>query len=385
MANAVSHQKGDDARLWAAAICISLLINGLLLTWISYEMITSEIDRKKQIPATAQAEQVVKIFPDMIERPESAPEKKNTPVEPEVVRTSEDQESAEPPSSRRFIGERNTRATSDRAATSDDKAMPSQAGREARDEKELETTESDYQDGKLDNPSRSPSTAAPPPAPLTPPSPADSMPEAAKGEKSKDEGEAEKAQTAIREKLLDGPNPIETPVPKAEERTDVKPREEKQARDGKLDGVALKKENDKPKETPKPRTPSIDDPAFSGYQRKTAILGSISRTGRSALDVEDTPMGRYQSLISRAVEQEWQRNCVRHRDFITPGYLTVRFFVETSGRVKTVQFVGEAQTGQVQKGFTLNSIRDADIPAMPAEVKREMDGHALELIFNFYF
>ena len=96
-------------------------------------------------------------------------------------------------------------------------------------------------------------------------------------------------------------------------------------------------------------------------------------------------MGRYQAQISRAVELEWQRNCVKHRDFITPGYLTVRFFVEENCRVKSVQFLGDSETGEVQKGFTLNSIRNAPIPAMPRDLKKEMGGNALELIFNFYF
>jgi hypothetical protein len=143
-----------------------------------------------------------------------------------------------------------------------------------------------------------------------------------------------------------------------------------------------------------PRPPSaraINDPVFSGNQRKTAIVGSISRTGRSALNVADSPLGRYQAAISRAVELEWQRNCVRHRDFITPGYLTVRFYVEPSGKVKSVQFVGQMGTGEVkkggeiQKGFTLNSIRDAEIPPMPAALKKEFSKDPLELTFNFYF
>jgi hypothetical protein len=103
------------------------------------------------------------------------------------------------------------------------------------------------------------------------------------------------------------------------------------------------------------------------------------------LDVEDSPLGRYQAIISRAVEQEWQRNCVRHRDFITPGFLTVRFFVEADGKVRSVQFVGDMETGEVQKGFTLNSIRNAEIPAMSRSLRKEYDKEPLELIFRFYF
>ena len=138
-------------------------------------------------------------------------------------------------------------------------------------------------------------------------------------------------------------------------------------------------------ESTPPARPQVDDPAFSGFQRKTVIRGSISRTGRSALDVADTPLGRYQAQISRAVEQEWQRNCVRHRDFITPGFLTVRFFVMPNGKVRNVQFVGEMETGTIQTGFTLNSIRNAAIPPMPPALQREFRGEPLELIYNFYF
>lgn len=381
MASAVSRTGGDEARLWAAALCVSVLLNLSLLAWVSIAAIQAEIARKKAIPIPPPPpEQVVKIFPEML-IPE--PPKQAVPSAPETVRTSPDQESAEPPTGRRYIGERNTKATSDRAPTADDPSMPSQAGREPAPG-EIETTESDYQDGKLNSPDSPPAltktTPSPPsPADLTQPSPAEQV----KGQERPDPGEAEMAESAIREKLLDGPNPIDTPVPKAEVKEDIKPREEMKPRDGKADGLSEKKPEEQPKPTPK-QTP-IDDPAFRGNQSKTAIQGSISRNGRSALDVADTPMGRYQALISRAVELEWQRNCVKHRDFITPGFLTVRFYVEASGRVKSVQFVGDIQTGEVQKGFTLNSIREAPIPAMPPGVKKEMGGDALELIFNFYF
>ena len=85
------------------------------------------------------------------------------------------------------------------------------------------------------------------------------------------------------------------------------------------------------------------------------------------------------------MELEWQRNCVRHRDFITPGFLTVRFFVEPNGRVRSVSFVGDMETGEVQKGFTLNSIRDASIPPMPPALRGDYKEEPLELIFRFYF
>ena len=49
------------------------------------------------------------------------------------------------------------------------------------------------------------------------------FPELAKGAKSPIPGEADMPETAIREKLLDGPNPVDTPMPKAEVATTVVP------------------------------------------------------------------------------------------------------------------------------------------------------------------
>jgi outer membrane biosynthesis protein TonB len=138
-------------------------------------------------------------------------------------------------------------------------------------------------------------------------------------------------------------------------------------------------------EKPKEATTVGKAPDFKGYQRKTQISGSISRTGKSALAVENSAMGRYQAALSRAVELEWQRNCVRYRDYITPGFLTARFVVEQNGKVRSVNFVEPVQSSEVQKGFTLNAIRQAAIPAMPADLKKELGSDPLELIFNFYF
>jgi hypothetical protein len=377
----IQRRTGDEARLWAVALCLSVLLNLLLIAWVSIEAIQSELAWKNKPPVVFQPEQTVQIFPEMLERIEEKPAEAKPPeAPPRLARTTPDQESAEPPASRRYIGERNTQATSDRAPTSDDASMPSQAGREARPEEAPETTESRYQDGRLDSAAAVPSPPAEA-APLSPETPAMKKAETAKGEKSPLPGDAEKAEPAIREKLLDGPNPVDTPVAKSEVREDIKPREEIKAREGAPDTLAA----EKVEELPKPKPTPVSDPAFSGNQSKTAIQGNISRTGRSALDVADSPMGRYQAQISRAVELEWQRNCVKHRDFITPGFLTVRFFVAADGRVRSVQFIGDSETGEVQKGFTLNSIRNAPIPAMPSAVKKEMGGDTLELIFNFYF
>ena len=382
MTSSGTRQNGDEASLWLAALLISIVINGLLLAWVSYEAILSKT-AKEMINAKPLAEAVVTIFPEMFV--EEAEEAKPDANEQKAVRTSDDQLDPTAPSSRRYIGERNTQATSDRNATNDDTTMPSQAGRETRPDEKPETTESVYQDGRLDTPIQATVLNQPIPLIKELPNSQTNAAEQMKGDKQPDPSEEDKAQTAIREKLLDGPNMVEKNVPKSEVKENIKPREEKKIRDGNPDGVALNKPNELPKPTAKPTPAVINDPAFSGNQTKTAIRGSISRTGRSALDVVDTPMGRYQAQISRAVELEFQRNCVKRRDFIVPGYITVQFFIDAKGRVTSLSLLGEIEGGEVQKGFTIDSIREAPIPVMPSEIKKEMKGDSLELIYNFYF
>lgn len=349
-------KRRNDTSLWWVAFGLSVIGNlVIILLWAlltRYQAI--RFANSPRLPTEAPQEKTVQIFP-VLEKPAAVPTVVNRRAQ--SVRTSEDQRSRRP-SGPAFIGERDTQATSDRPADPTAPELPQQAGIEPKDELDFETTQSEYQDGELtdaaaSSANASPSTAQPPNADKAPPTQAakETPPSAANAER-----------------LFDGPTPVEVAKREPSETNEVAPAEASP-----------------PADSSPPEPPAKDEKTFAGFQRKTAIRGSISRTGRSALDVADTPLGRYQSLISRAVELEWQRNCVRHRDFITPGFLTARFFVQPSGKVSHVEFIGEMETGQVQKGFTLNSIRNANIPAMPTNLKKEFDDEALELIFNFYF
>ena len=365
--------------MWAVALGLSLLVNAGILLAVGFISLKSQVFQKAHpIPQAVAAETTVTIFPEMIVAAAHSTAAAPAPSgNPSFARTSEDQ-LAPAPEKPAGIGERNTQATSDRRPDPTAPPLPSQAG---IDRDDLETTESRYQDGSLASDQIS-KNLPPPPSPAATHTAEPAITETSSpGEKTDTPGmDDSKSSPSSRERLMEGPNPVDVPVPQDTAENDaIKPTPPKSPKDGRPEPKAAS--------APKPAAtvPATHDPGFRGYQRKSAIVGSISRTGRSALDVADSPLGRYQAVISRAVEQEWQRNCVRHRDFITPGFLTVRFFIETNGRVRSVQFVGDMETGEVQKGFTLNSIRDADIPAMPAAVRKDFAKEPLELIFNFYF
>ena len=404
MTSQAAAAKRGDGRLWVTALGLSLLCNAALLFVAGLAFIESRQFQHPVPPATPPAESVRFIAPELAAAatdPAAAAAAAVTGPAQEVLvpghdpsfaRTSDDQRGKRPDHPA-FIGERDTQATSDATPDPNAPAMPAQAGIPPRHPGDFETTESHYQDGTLtdsaappvDSPPATPSLPSPPSPPAAPADPALAPAAAALGETTETPGSADKLiNPAPPVRLAEGPNPVEIPIPLTHSQQPPTAAAQSIPRTGSPDGLPTANDLKQAQATPTPQeTPR--DPAFRSNQRKTTIQGSISRSGRSALDVEDSPLGRYQATISRAVELEWQRNCVRYRDFITPGYLTVRFFVDAKGKVRNVQFVGAMQTGQQQKGFTLNSIRDAAIPAMPAEVRKDFQDDPLELIFNFYF
>lgn len=131
------------------------------------------------------------------------------------------------------------------------------------------------------------------------------------------------------------------------------------------------------------QTPKKD--GFRGLSRKTKVTGSISRRGKSALNVKNSPLGRYQALISKSVELQWRRKCEEQRDHIVPGVVSVRFYVDAKGKISGVKFQEVIGASYIMTGFTQRAIRQAKLPKMSASVIKELKGEPLELIYNFYF
>lgn len=381
--NAAGPPFQSQAKLWLTAFVVSALLNVVIILAIGFWALANLVinsPRLEQAPFESVALIVPQVAAEVpVMNLEGEPAIPPPPANPAFARTSPDQveEKADSPD---FIGERNTRATSDAPPMADAPDLPNQNGREPLWEDEIETTESDYQDGELaSNRSATPDAPAIPESvispvePMTPADPAIS-PAADVGKPLLPE--------PPEERLVEGPVPVDRRVKESPESEEPpKPAPPERTEEGKEET----KEQGVPAEPSKPAVETSESPGFRGNQKKTRLEGSISRTGRSALDVEDSLLGRYHAAVSRAVEKEWQRNCVRNRDYITPGQLTMRVMLEASGKVRSVGFMEELGVGNIPKGFTLNSIRDAEIPAMPAELKKQLEGEPLELIYRFNF
>jgi len=261
--------------------------------------------------------------------------------------------------------------------------MPSQTGVE--DDRFLETTESRYRDGALAGGNET--SPAEPPPPVAPSQPETITQEAKPAGETNDSSGKESVSSPppAQERLAEGPNPVEV-----EAQAKTKPEDSLKRTSSRKPAEAKPVEQITQQSAITPEPPvnpvtKLSPPAFSGSQKKTEIRGSISRQGESSLDVEDSPLGRYEAAINHALKREWQRKCVKYADLITPGYLSVRFVVEPSGKVRSVEFVESVNSGDEQKGFTLDSIRGATFPAMPPELKKQRRGEPLEILFNFHF
>ncbi|GAA5482474.1 hypothetical protein [Haloferula sargassicola] len=351
-----------------ASALAALLLHLLGLAFFAVAVIQHWI-RQPEPPAAKveeNAEAPLVIVP-MIPQPPAAPAEPAVPKK-QFARTTPDQ-AGPAPEDAPFIGENDTRAAGDLPA--DATANPltaSQQGIDAKD-REMETTESDYQDGDLAHRDLGDASADPMVAEPTPPN------------ERQEPSEAAAPRPASREKpttsLATGPDPI-----------DVATREAELAMESaEVEETPKEKVADKPREEVKPKPQPVAEkaPGFRGNQQRVRLKGAISRSGKPALDVNAGPLGRYHAALSRAIEKSWQRAAVRNRDFITPGVLRVQVVLDPTGKVRTVGLMDEVGTTTIQRGFTFSSIREADLPEMPEEVRRELNGEPLELLYNFIF
>lgn len=374
IAGTIHSSRSDDAKLWLMALLWSLGLNGLFVLVLAFLAIQNLIF---QTPARSESEPApesrsITIEPvtrEELEQPEA-------PKPKDFARTSEDQ-TQEIPENPDFIGERDTVATSETAPMAEADELPNQDGIEPR-VGEIETTESDYQDGTLEHDlpatpaSQDPLMAEQPTEP--PVEPVEAVQPSGTESESEEHGVA-----GARERLAEGPLPVDRPVP-----PDAIEEEPKASPGERTEEEMVQEEE--VEEQPKPVRPTpANEPGFRGFQRKTRLKGSISRTGRSSLDVKEGALGRYHAAIGRAIEQAWQRRVIQHRDLITPGVIRIQVVLDENGQVRSVGTVEEFGIGVIQKGFTHKAIREADLPRMPDEVRRQLEGEPLELLYNFIF
>lgn len=342
----------------------------------------------KTTPETPPEEKVAVQPPPVIPKPPEAakPEKLEEPEKPEMpkalprqqrqyARTSEDQ-AGTPDQPTDLIGDRDTRAASDMAPTPGaDPNAPSQEGANPLFPGQVETVTREYQDGSVGMDKTGEVTETPQDETASRKDTPDinDAPKVEAPEPDREDSARPKNKHLAQGKILpntdmgDGKGSVQD-----KEKADESPKE--RPNKGQNEELAGKEVDQKPKKD-----------GFSGHSRKNKVTGSISRRGKSALNVKNTALGRYQAQVSKAVELQWRRNCEQHRDHIVPGVISMRFYVDEKGKVSGVKFQEVIEANFIERGFTQRAIRQAKLPKMPKSVIKELDGEPLELIYNFYF
>lgn len=134
-----------------------------------------------------------------------------------------------------------------------------------------------------------------------------------------------------------------------------------------------------------PAFPSDAQPGFRTQERKTRSSGRFVMGSQAKLNVDASPIGRFEAWIYRAIASRWYKQCDINREFIIPGSLRIRLLVNTRGQVTSMTALSQQGASATQRAFTFLAIRQAPIPAMPPEVKNDLVGDSLELIFDFHF
>lgn len=380
------------------ALTGSLVVHALLflvLAWMFAGEAASRLWR--QATALPKEKEVMLLFPEQIipEPPPVVPPP--PPPKKEIyIRTAQNERAVTAPKNAAFISDRNTNAATVKAPFPDaTEPLPTMDGLKLPTK---ELADRDHKDGELKDDARpttpqgapamlqpqpptpprppsivKPKDAAPPPPPVVPPQTiAKAVPESTPLTKMMEE--ADKALASVDK------NRLTLEVKKAEMVPDTPPlpqKPEPQTPPARETAQAMPESPEQP--VPK-AIPVLDDPvmrttrnqdedAFTPFTRTTQTKGTLSNRGsEAAVDAEESPKGRYIRQVTGQVEKKWHLYRLLRRDGVTYGSLEIVFYVNKKGKVEDLRVVNDKESNPVLTGFTLQAIRDALIPPIPADV-----------------
>lgn len=380
------------------AITGSLVVHALLFLLLAW-MFAGEAASRLWRQATAPREkEVVLLFPEQImpEPPPVVPPPPPAPKKEIYIRTAQNERAENAPKNAAFVSDRNTTAATVKAPFPDGtEPLPTMDGLKLPTK---ELTDRDHRDGEIKDDARpktpqgapamlqpqppspprppsivKPKDAAPPPQPVAPPqSVAKMVPESTPLTKMMEE--ADKALASVDK------NRLTIEVKKAEATPDTPPMPQQPAPQTPparetAQAMPEAQEQPVPKAIPVMQDPTTrstrnqDADAFTPFTRTTQTKGTLSNRGsEAAVDAEESPKGRYIRQVTGQVEKKWHLYRLLRRDGVTYGSLEIVFYVNKKGKVEDLRIVNDKESNPILTGFTLQAIRDAAIPPIPADV-----------------
>lgn len=138
------------------------------------------------------------------------------------------------------------------------------------------------------------------------------------------------------------------------------------------------------RQTVRPQRQSAPPTAYRQEQRVSRMQGNINNRGRSSIAAMGTPKGRFEKAVQDAVGSRWYYYVRERGDLINIGTVEIRFYVRPDGKVEDVHVVRNS-SNETLASTSLQSIIEADIPPMPAELAPLLTADRMEFMMSFNF
>ena len=358
------------AALWIHVGLIFIVIILLIFDVLAGKEIVSEKAEEEIQPKEDFSELVLSFEEDPpietvpVEEDNDAAQEAPIPEPSEQFARTRDEQMSDAPIKAEFIGERDTKATSDVNAIAGDRKSVALSGEEKKmnDNQTFDSTFSDGDKTGNQNPEKS-------------------TEEIDTGEDRKTEDSSVASNKEIR------PDKDLISEKKAEEFVDI---------EGVIKTIedVMKEDKKAPNTVPevKPEIKVVEkkkaasrDGGFKSQTSKTLVKGVLSAKGIGALNVKHSAVGAYGSNIFKEIEREWRVGNYRYRSLISPGQITLYFVVNKKGQVSQQRQIEMRGASGTQWGIVLNSVNAAKIPPMPKKVIEELGGEDLELTLGFTY
>lgn len=355
----------------AGSVAVHLFILLPLLAWIFAMNASMRWSRHSRVEEEREMtllfpEQAAELLKPAVPQPSPPPAK---PAPKPFIRSSQNQAAPSPPQKTDFVSDRNTVAASEKAPAPDGtKPLPTMDGIE-RQTNELANRQ--FQDGKTPGETKPPPPMIPQPQPqMRPPEP----------ERPKPQPLIAKAEAAPPSRKM--MEELEKDLAKAEpERLPLELKKAAPRDDPPEPQPAVKAIPAEPA-TAMPVAAKASD-VFTPETHTSKVKGTISNRGEAAVNASETPMGRYMSIITSAVEKKWHLYRRRKLDAAAPGELSLRFFVNKAGRAEDLQITSDRSKADPRMtDFTLQAIMDAEIPPIPADLLPMLEKERVEIEYN---
>src|SRR6266436_7646488 len=133
-----------------------------------------------------------------------------------------------------------------------------------------------------------------------------------------------------------------------------------------------------------PQRQSAPPTAYRQEQRVSRMQGNINNRGRSSIAAIGTPKGRFEKAVQDAVGSRWYYYVRERGDLINIGTVEIRFYVRPDGKVEDVKVLRNS-SNETLASTSLQSIIEANIPPMPAELAPLLTEDRMEFMMSFNF